>query len=77
MLISALCDYYNDLARDGKVVPEGYSKQAVHYLIALNPDGTIDNLINWQLSEKAEMKNGKVKERLIPRSILLPLRSEK
>lgn len=77
MLISALCDYYDDLARDGKVVPEGYSEQAVHYLIALNPDGTIDNLINWQLSEKTVMKNGKVKERFVPRNIVLPLRSEK
>ncbi len=77
MLISALCDYYDDLARDGKVVPEGYSEQAVHYLIALNPDGTIDNLINWQLTEKTVAKNGKVKERFVPRTVLLPLRSEK
>ena len=77
MLISALCDYYDDLARDGKVVPEGYSKQAVHYLIALNPDGTIDSLINWQLTEKTPPKSGKIKERFVPRTILLPLRSEK
>ena len=70
MLISALCDYYDDLVRDGKVVPKGYSKQAVHYLIALNHVGSIDSLINWQLS-------GKGKEQLVPRTILLPLRSEK
>ena len=77
MLISALCDYYDDLVRDGKVVPDGYSMQAVHYLVALNPDGTIENLINWQLTEKTVTKSGKVKERFVPRTIVLPLRSEK
>ena len=48
MLISALCDYYDDLARDGKVVPEGYSEQAVHYLIALKAD-TIPTEKSWVL----------------------------
>ena len=41
MLISALCDYYDDLARDGKVAPDGYSEQPVDYLVALTPDGKI------------------------------------
>lgn len=77
MLISALCDYYDDLARDGKVVPQGYSEQAVDYLVALAPDGTIENIIDWRLTETVSMKNGKVKERKISRNILLPKRSEK
>ena len=34
MLISALCEYYDELAKEGKVVPEGYSEQDVHYHIA-------------------------------------------
>ena len=41
MLIRALCDYYDVLAEQGKVLPEGYSNVGIHYLIALNPDGRI------------------------------------
>ena len=77
MLISALCDYYDDLARDGKVVPEGYSEQAVDYLVALAPDGQIESIIDWRLTEQVPMKNGKVKERKVSRTVLLPKRSEK
>lgn len=77
MLISALCDYYDDLARDGKVVPEGYSKQAVDFLVMLAPDGSIEDIIDWQLTEQVPLKNGKVKERKTPRTVLLPKRSEK
>lgn len=77
MLISALCDYYDDLARDGKVVPEGYSEQAVDYLVALAPNGTIESIIDWRLTEQIAMKSGKVKERKTSRTVLLPKRSEK
>lgn len=77
MLISALCEYYDDLARDGKVVPEGYSEQAVDYLVALAPNGTIESVIDWRLTEQIPMKNGKMKERKTSRTVLLPERSEK
>ncbi len=77
MLISALCDYYDALAHDGKVTPEEYSKQAVHYLIALNLDGTIDNIIDWQIKQLIPLKNGKTKETLAPRTVILPKRTEK
>lgn len=77
MLISALCDYYDDLARDGRVVPEGYSEQAVDYLAALAPDGKIESIIDWRLTEQVPMKNGKIKERKVSRTVLLPKRSEK
>ena len=46
MLINALCEYYDELAKAGKVVPQGYSEQAVHYIIALTPDGKIDSIID-------------------------------
>ena len=77
MLISALCDYYDDLARDGKVAPEGYSEQAVDYLAALSLDGKIESIIDWRLTEQVPVKNGKVKERKVSRTVLLPKRSEK
>ena len=77
MLINALCDYYRELEKQGKVVPEGYSRQSVHYLISLMPEGKIDGIIDWQISENVLQKNGKVKEVPRPRSILLPLRTEK
>lgn len=32
MLIQALCNYYDILSAEGKVLPEGYSKVKIHYL---------------------------------------------
>ena len=48
MLIQALCNYYDILSAEGKVLPEGYSKVKIHYLISLTEEGTIDNIINVQ-----------------------------
>ena len=45
MLISALCDYYDDLARDGNVVPEGYSKVKIGNIVVLKSDGNIASII--------------------------------
>ena len=77
MLISALCEYYDDLARDGKVVPEGYSEQAVDFLVALAPNGKIESIIDWRLTEQVPMKSGRMKERKTSRTVLLPKRTEK
>lgn len=77
MLINALCDYYHELEKQDKVVPEGYSLQSVHYMICLTPEGTIDGIIDWQIPENISQKNGKIKQVMRPRSILLPLRTEK
>lgn len=77
MLINALCEYYDELEKDGKVVPDGYSEQAVHYLIALTSDGKIEDILNYQIKEKFETKNGKLKEKENPRIIMMPLRTEK
>lgn len=70
MLISALCDYYDELAKDGKLVPECYKECDVHYLIALNPDGRIDDIIDWRITEKITGKKTN-------RKIILPLRTQK
>ena len=61
MLIQALCNYYDILSAEGKVLPEGYSKVKIHYLISLTEEGTIDNIINVQ-REIAESKKEKVLE---------------
>lgn len=77
MLIQALCDYYDELAKDGRVVPEGYSEQAVHYLIALTEEGNIGGIIDYRVKAQYEAKGGKLKERFDPRIITLPQRTEK
>lgn len=77
MLINALCQYYDMLAKNGKVLPDGYSKVGVSYLICLNDDGSIENIVDYR--EKIQIKDakGKVKEKFIPRDIILPKRNEK
>ncbi len=77
MLINALCEYYEELKKQGRVVPEGYSLQGIHYLISLTPEGNVDGVIDWQIRENVPQKNGKIKEVPRPRSVLLPLRTEK
>lgn len=76
MLISALCDYYDILANQGKVLPDGYSKVGIHSLIALTEAGNIDSIIDCQ-ETVTEIVNGKVKEKKIPKEIVLPKRTEK
>lgn len=76
MLIQALCNYYDILSAEGKVLPEGYSKVKIHYLISLTEEGTIDNIINVQ-REIAESKKGKVVKRLVPKEVKMPERTEK
>lgn len=77
MLINALCQYYDMLAKNGKVLPDGYSKVGVSYLICLNDDGSIENIVDYR--EKMQIKDakGKVKEKLDARHIILPERNEK
>lgn len=77
MLIKALCDYYDILKKDGKVLPDGYSNVNVHYLISLTPDGKIDGVIDWQKVKLVEMGKGKTKEKKVPRQVIMPKRTEK
>ena len=77
MLINALCEYYDELAKAGKAVPQGYSEQAVHYIIALTPDGKIDSIIDYRKKSIFEDNKGKKKERLDPGIVVLPQRTEK
>jgi len=76
MLISALCDYYDVLSKQGKVLPDGYSKVGIHSLIALTEDGRLDSIIDYQ-DIVTEMYRGKNREKRVPREIVLPKRTEK
>lgn len=77
MLIKALNDYYDLLATEGKILPEGYSKVNIHYLICLTAEGKIDGLINYQEKQEIKDAKGKIKEKSVPRVIQMPQRTEK
>lgn len=76
MLIHTLCDYYDILAKEGKVLPEGYSSVKIHYLISLTGDGSVDRIINYQ--DKVLVPSGKkTKEKEVPKEVRMPKRTEK
>lgn len=76
MLIHALCDYYDILAKEGKVLPEGYSSVKIHYLISLTGDGSVDRIIKYQ--DKVLVPSGKkTKEKEVPKEVRMPKRTEK
>jgi CRISPR-associated protein Csd1 len=77
MLINALCRYYDVLASSGKVLPDGYSEVKISYLIELNEDGSIDNIIDYRKQTEEIQKNGKIKEIMSPRKEVMPKRTEK
>ena len=77
MLIQALCDYYDELADEGKVVSEGFSEQAIHYLIKLTPEGEFDGFSDYRRKSLYKAKGNKEKERYDPRISILPKRTEK
>ena len=77
MLIKALCDYYDVLAEKDLVLPDGYSEVPIKYVIVLTPDGKIENIISCQKTEKQPQKNGKIKEKLVPQTMLFPKRNGK
>ena len=77
MLIKALCDYYDVLSKAGQVLPDGYSKVKIHYLISLTEDGKIDEIIDCQETEEAKDGKGKKKEKKVPKEMVLPQRTEK
>ena len=77
MLIKALCDYYDLLSKDNKVLPDGYSNVKIHYLISLTKDGKIDELIDFQNTETIPAGKGKTKERKVPKEMIMPQRTEK
>lgn len=77
MLIQALCDYYDILSEQGKMLPDGYSKVPVHYLVYLTPEGQIAEILDWREVVDTEDKKGKIKQMFKPREIVMPKRTEK
>mgnify|MGYP005793224317 CR=1 FL=1 len=77
MLIKALCDYYDILAQEGKVLPDGYSNVKIHYLISLTEDGRMDEIIDCQKQEEVPAGKGKTKIRKLPVEMMMPQRTEK
>lgn len=76
MLIKALCDYYDILSKKGSVLPAGYSKVNVHYLISLTEDGQVDEIIDCQKT-KLVPAGKKMKEKKVPTEMKMPQRTEK
>ena len=62
MILQSLASYYEVLAKDGKVPRDGWAKTSVQYQIRLNPDGTIEEIVDL----RPDMKNQK------PRIMELP-----
>lgn len=73
MLISALCDYYDVLAKKGLVLPDGYSKVKIQALIALSADGEVASIVDIQKNEAYTVKD-EPEEKEDPK---LPKRTEK
>lgn len=77
MLINALCDYYDILKNNNDVLPDGYSNVKVHYMVALRPDGSIDEIIDKKIKKTSVDAKGKQKETEFPSEYIFPLRTEK
>ncbi len=76
MLIQALCDYYDILSEQEKVLPDGYSKVPIHYLVYLTPEGEIAEILDWREVTDIEDKKGKKKQMFRPRDVVMPKRTE-
>lgn len=77
MLIKALCDYYDELSKEGKILPEGYSRVNIHFKVCLSPEGKIANMIRCNEGDKNENAKEKKKEKLLSQEMVMPERTEK
>ena len=77
MLINALCKYYEILAQDGKVLPEGYSSVPVHQTVVLNGQGEIVRITSAERKVMVKDNKGKEKEKSVPADMIFPKRTEK
>lgn len=77
MLISSLCNYYDILAKSGRVLPDGYSLVDIRYIVNLTPEGKIDSIVDCQEKITTLTKKGKEKITFIPRKVIMTKRTEK
>lgn len=76
MLIKALYDYYDILEKNGKTVPNGYSKVDIDYKIILTADGKIEDIISVKNEIVYKDKKGKTKIKYAPTQFIMPKRFE-
>lgn len=67
MILQSLMKYYESLAKDGKVTTPGWCQAKVSYMIDLNEDGTVKQLIDL----KQEKEAGK-KKIWVPINLIVP-----
>lgn len=46
MILSSLCEYYSYMKKKGLVLCEGYSGLSVNFLVCLNEDGTLEDILS-------------------------------
>ena len=76
MLISALCSYYDTLAKSGRLDKPGFSRVAVRYRILLTLDGNLAAIEPCLCAPKKNKKGNVVYEE-VPVEFLMPKRTEK
>lgn len=69
MLIQALCNYYDILCSRSEVVPQFFSSVDVSFLVALTPEGKIDEII----SLKQPVVDSRGRTRFEPCKIIMPV----
>lgn len=57
MLIQGLCEYYDVLAKQGKLQPEGYSSVEISYLISLTSEGKMDGIMDLRTAQSGAKKS--------------------
>lgn len=72
MLIKALCDYYDVLFRQGKILSTALEKVNISYLISLTADGRVVSVRCCREKEKILNKKGVEKEKDVPAAMILP-----
>lgn len=75
-MLSSLVNYYELLSKKGLVVDECFSNVEVSWLICLNEDGTVDDIIKFTDEVIITDKKGKQKTREIPKKFTFPKHDE-
>ena len=69
MLIQALCDYYDVLAKAGRVLEDGYSRVRINYRVGLTAEGEVEGIETWQIPRTNTDAKGKTKETMEPHQL--------
>ncbi len=72
MLISALCSYYDTLAKSGRLEEKGFTNQEVSYMIFLDPDGSVADIVDYVDEVPVQTKKGTTTKKL-KRKIRVPV----